>query len=214
MTPTRSRTRTCFTPSGRVVRSTSAGWSPGAARRGGARGDVEDASSRRERAGAAAGAAGASSRRRAPAAPAASRAASARSRPARRRRARPAVPGFRTVIADGRRSPQRQAQRARAEPDAAAGRGTRDGCRGRCEDQPPRARVSLADHRERQRRGVVPGRHDRQRRDEADARRHDVAPVRARAARRGEGQVGAGRDRHRRESSRLRRRSRAAGRAA
>ena len=35
----------------------------------------------------------------------------------------------------GRRSPQGQAQRARAEPDAAAGRGTRDGCRGRCEDQ-------------------------------------------------------------------------------
>ncbi len=30
---------------------------------------------------------------------------------------------------------QRQAQRACAEPDAPAGRGTRDGCRGRCEDE-------------------------------------------------------------------------------
>ncbi len=35
----------------------------------------------------------------------------------------------------GRRSPQLHAKRARAEPDATAGRGTRDGCRGRYEDQ-------------------------------------------------------------------------------
>jgi hypothetical protein len=35
----------------------------------------------------------------------------------------------------GRRALERDAQRTRAEPDAAAGRGTRDGCRGRAENQ-------------------------------------------------------------------------------
>jgi hypothetical protein len=35
----------------------------------------------------------------------------------------------------GGRAPEHQPERARAESDAAAGRGTRDGCRGRCENE-------------------------------------------------------------------------------
>ena len=43
----------------------------------------------------------------------------------------------------GRRAPQRQAERACAERDAAAGRGTRDGCRGRSEDERQKGRPHL-----------------------------------------------------------------------
>src|SRR6476661_1987712 len=66
---------------------------------------------------------------------------------------------------------------------------------------PPQARASLADHREGQRRGVVTGRDDGQRGDEADVRGPQVAAVPTRTGRGGEEQVGSWRDRYRRESA-------------